>query len=76
MFFSDPFRLIPVTSLAEMADKLIRNQILSSNEFRQILGRMPSEDPRADELRNPNINQSNEEVQQNYDNDQYDQNTE
>lgn len=76
MFFSDPFRLIPVLSLAEMADKLIRNQILSANEFRQILGRIPSDDPRADELRNPNINQSNEEVQQFYDNDQYDQTTE
>lgn len=62
MFFSDPFRLIPVSKLADMADKFIRNQILSPNEFRQIVGRTPSPDPRADELRNPNINQSDAEI--------------
>ena len=62
MFFRDPFRLVPVASIAEIADKFTRNEIMSSNEFRQIVGMKPSDDPRADELRNKNLNQSNEEI--------------
>lgn len=64
MFFRDPFRLVPVNDLAEIADKFTRNEILSSNEIRQIIGMKPSKDPRADQLRNANINQSNEELSQ------------
>lgn len=62
-YFKDPFRLVPVSSIAEIADKFTRNEILSSNEIRQIVGRRPSDDPSADELRNKNLNQSNEELQ-------------
>lgn len=62
-FFSDPFKLVPVNDLAEIADKFTRNEIMTSNEIRQIVGMKPSDDPRADELRNANINQSNEELQ-------------
>lgn len=54
--FNDPFRLIPATQLAELADKLTRNEIFSSNEMRQKLGLKPSSDPQADELRNKNLN--------------------
>lgn len=59
--FRDPFKLVPVSTVAEMADKFIRNQILTPNEFRQIIGRKPSTDPKADELRNPNISPRAEE---------------
>ena len=62
MFFNDPFKLVPVSDLAEIADKFTRNEIMSSNEIRQIIGMKPSDDPKADELRNSNINQSNEEA--------------
>lgn len=62
-FFSDPFKLVPVNDLAEIADKFTRNEIMTSNEIRQIVGMKPSDDPRADELKNANINQSNEELQ-------------
>ena len=55
MFFRDPFKLVPVNTLAEIADKMTRNEIMSSNEFRQIIGLKPSDDPRADELRNSNM---------------------
>jgi hypothetical protein len=55
MFFRNPFKLIPVSSLADIADRLTRNEILSSNEFRGILGYAPSQDPRADKLVNKNI---------------------
>lgn len=54
-FFRDPFKLVPVTEIAEMSDKLTRNEILTSNEFRQIIGRRPSGDPNADALRNKNL---------------------
>lgn len=54
-FFRDPFRLVPISDIAEIADKFTRNEILSSNEIRQIIGRKPSEDPMADELRNKNL---------------------
>lgn len=60
VFFRDPFRLVPVTDLAEIADKFTRNEIMTSNEIRQIVGMKPSDDPSADELRNKNLNQSNE----------------
>ena len=56
-YFRDPFRLVPVNEIAEIADKFTRNEILSSNEIRQIVGMKPSSDPKADELRNSNINQ-------------------
>ena len=59
-FFRAPFRLVPVNSIAEIADKFTRNEILTSNEIRQIIGMKPSNDPKADELRNSNINQANE----------------
>ena len=62
MFFRDPFRLIPVDEIANMADKFTRNEILSSNELRAIIGYKPVNDERADELRNKNINQSNEDI--------------
>lgn len=56
-FFRDPFKLVPVEKLADLADRMTRNEIMSSNEFRAILGYKPSSDPGADELRNKNINQ-------------------
>lgn len=57
MVFRDPFRLVPVNDIAEIADKFTRNEILSSNEIRQIIGRKPSSDPKADQLVNANISQ-------------------
>lgn len=57
MSFRDPFKLVPVSDIAEIADKFTRNEILSSNEIRQIIGMRPSDDPKADELRNSNITQ-------------------
>lgn len=57
MFFTEPFKLVPVSNLADIADKFTRNEILSSNEVRQIIGMKPSEDPKADELINKNIAQ-------------------
>ena len=58
IFFRDPFKLSPINNLAEIADKFTRNEIMSKNEFRQILGLKPSDDPKADQLINSNINQS------------------
>ena len=57
-YFRDPFKLIPVNEVSEIADKFTRNEILSSNEVRQIIGMRPSKDPAADELRNKNLSQS------------------
>ena len=57
VFFRDPFRLVPVADLAEIADKMTRNEIMSSNEIRQIVGLKPSDDPKADELRNKNLSE-------------------
>jgi hypothetical protein len=54
-FFRDPFKLVPMKDLAEMADKFTRNEIVTSNEFRQFIGIKPSKDPKADELRNSNM---------------------
>lgn len=63
MFFTEPFRITPVSQIAEIADKFTRNEILTSNEIRQIIGIKPSDDPKADELRNSNLNQQNEEAE-------------
>lgn len=60
-FFREPFRLVPINNIAEIADKFTRNEILTSNEIRQIIGFKPSDDPKADKLINSNINQSNNE---------------
>ena len=57
MFFRDPFKLVPVGKISEIADKFTRNEILSSNEIRQIVGFKPSKDPKADQLVNSNIAQ-------------------
>ncbi len=54
-FFRDPFKLVPVDQMAEIADKFTRNEIMTSNEIRQVVGMKPSKDPRADELRNKNL---------------------
>ena len=62
MFFRDPFKLMSVTSIADTADKFTRNELLSSNEFRQIIGRKPSTDPKADMLLNKNISHAPEEL--------------
>lgn len=62
LFFQDPFKLVPVSSIADIADKFTRNEILSSNEIRGLIGFKPSKDPKADELRNKNINQSSAEI--------------
>ena len=56
MFFRDPFRLVPVNNIAEIADKFTRNEIMTSNEIRQIVGLKPSNDPKADQLINSNLN--------------------
>lgn len=61
LFFRDPFKLIPSEKLAELADKFTRNEIMTSNEFRQIVGRKPSSDPKADQLINSNLNHSPDE---------------
>ena len=60
LFFRDPFKLVPVNQIAEIADKFTRNEILTSNEIRQVIGRKPSDDPKADMLVNSNLNQSSE----------------
>ena len=60
--FRDPFKLVPVNELAEMADKLTRNEIITSNEVRQAIGMKPSDDPKADKLINSNISQPNEDT--------------
>lgn len=62
LFFRDPFKLAPIADLAELADKFTRNEIMSKNEFRQIIGMKPSDDPKADQLINSNINQSTEQM--------------
>lgn len=64
VYFRNPFKLTPVAELAEISDKLTRNEIASSNEIRQIIGWKPSDEPGADELRNKNLNRSKEEIMQ------------
>lgn len=61
-YFRDPFRLVPVNDIAEIADKFTRNEIMTSNEIRQIVGMKPSKDPKADELVNSNISQAKTQV--------------
>ena len=56
-FFRDPLKLVPVNEIAEIADKFTRNEIMTSNEIRQVVGMKPSDDPRADELRNKNLSE-------------------
>ena len=60
LFFRDPFKLVPVNNIAEIADKFTRNEIMTSNEIRQIIGMKPSDDPKADQLVNSNITQPEE----------------
>lgn len=62
MFFRDAFKLVPVESLADIADKFTRNEILTSNEMRAVIGYKPVSDPRADELRNKNLNAKNDQL--------------
>jgi hypothetical protein len=57
MFFRDPFRLVPVENIAEIADKFTRNEIMTSNEMRQAIGMAPHSDPKADQLINSNMPQ-------------------
>ena len=64
-FFRDPFKLLPITEVAEITDKFTRNEVATSNEIRQAIGMVPSKDPRADELHNSNISESKD--QQDYD---------
>lgn len=63
MFFRDPFKLVPVSQIAEIGDKMTRNEIMTSNEIRQVIGLQPSADPGADELRNKNLSQSKDELE-------------
>ena len=66
-FFRDPFKLVPVAQISEIADKFTRNEIMTSNEMRSVMGLRPANDPKADELRNSNLNHPDEklELQQN-----------
>ena len=63
-FFRDPFKLVPVNNIADIADKFTRNEIMTSNEIRQVIGMLPSDDPKADKLVNSNISQPNEITQE------------
>ena len=63
LYVRDPFKLVPVNSLADIADKFTRNEIMTPNEFRQIVGLKPSNDPKADELRNRNLNHPDEKTE-------------
>lgn len=64
-YFRDPFKLMSVSEIADTADKMTRNEIMTSNEFRQIIGLRPSKDPNADELRNKNLNKLSEDIRNN-----------
>ena len=63
-YFRDPFKLVPVNNIAEIADKFTRNEIMTSNEIRQKIGMKPSDDPKADKLVNSNISQSSDSSEQ------------
>ena len=63
-YFRDPFRLVAVENISEIADKFTRNEIMTSNEIRQVIGMKPSTDPNADELRNKNLSKSKEDIKQ------------
>ena len=65
LFFRDPFKLVPVSQIAEVADKFTRNEILTSNEVRQIVGYKPSNDPKADQLINSNVSQAKQDLEMN-----------
>lgn len=65
-YYRDPFKFVPVSQIAEMADTFTRNEIMTSNEIRQIIGMKSSDDPRANELRNKNLNQSEEDQMLDY----------
>ena len=65
-FYRDPFKLVPVDNVAEIADKFTRNEIMTKNEFRQVIGMKPSDDPKADMLINSNISQSSDQVAETY----------
>lgn len=73
LFFRDPFKLVPINDIAEIADKFTRNEILTSNELRQIIGRKPSNDPKADKLINSNISQPS--ADEDFYDDRYDEET-
>lgn len=70
-YFRDPFKLVPIDNIAEIADKFTRNEIMTSNEIRQKIGMKPSNDPKADQLINSNISQPNEGYDENYNNQEY-----
>lgn len=63
VYFRDPFKLVPVNDIAEIADKFTRNEIMTSNELRQVVGMRPSDDPKADKLINSNLNHPDEKEQ-------------
>lgn len=63
-FFRDPFSLVPVSQIAEITDKMTRNEVMTSNEIRQIIGMRPSNDPKADQLHNSNISESKDQVKE------------
>lgn len=65
LFFRDPFKLVPVNNIAEIADKFTRNEIMSSNEIRQVIGLKPSDDPKADQLVNSNLNHPEQPMEEN-----------
>lgn len=73
-FFRDPFRLVPVNDIAEIADKFTRNEIMTSNEIRQIVGMKPSDDPKADQLINSNLNQPEDEMDEYGEVEEFDEN--
>ena len=75
-YFRDPFKLVSTTNLAELADKFTRNCIMTSNEFRQVIGLRPVDDPKADMLTNNNISASNAEMDQMYNTESADEETE
>lgn len=66
LFYRDPFKLVPVSQMAEIADKFTRNEIMTSNEIRQVIGMKPSSDPNADVLRNKNLSEAKNGLDQNY----------
>lgn len=76
MFFRDPFKLVPVSQLAEISDKFTRNEIATSNEMRQAIGWKPSKDPKADELRNKNLSEPKDRENVTVDGEKIDENTE
>lgn len=64
MFFRDPFKLVPVNNIAEITDKFTRNEVMTANEIRQVIGMKPSSDPKADQLVNSNISQAKRSIEE------------